>query len=128
MLRRRVHGTVSVGLRSLRFDHHQVWCARAPLAGPAAVVDVRARASFACQRVRCVQREFKDTFSPAHTIRLSSAGLIYRHYGHEAIAHILDLPKEDPRLAVLYTKIYEVGAGTATRARAPRTGVARLRS
>ena len=34
------------------------------------------------------QREFSDTFTQFHDIRMSSAGLIYRHYGREVIKNI----------------------------------------
>jgi len=85
-----------------------------------------------------MQREFSDTFSPAHTIRLSSAGLVYRsdyslseagnpatsltraslrtalgspvrHYGKEAIASVLGIAVDDERMPLLYNKVYEVG-------------------
>ena len=91
------------------------------------------------------QREFTDTFSPAHTIRLSSAGLVYRygrsmrrralpprrlsrrprsgpgprwarprrHYGKEAIAGVLGIAVDDERMPLLYSKVYEVGPGSA---------------
>ena len=31
------------------------------------------------------QREFTDTFSKNHSIRLSSAGLVYKHFGKEIL-------------------------------------------
>ncbi|KAJ3375486.1 hypothetical protein GGF31_004605 [Allomyces arbusculus] len=53
------------------------------------------------------QREFQDTFSPAHKIRLSSAGLIYKHFGQRVIATLLDCAETDPRVALVHTKLYD---------------------
>ena len=44
-----------------------------------------------------------------HT-RLSSAGLIYVHYGHEVIANLLKIvnePRSDPTISIIYTKLYK---------------------
>eukprot|EP00475_Leptophrys_vorax_P012131 TRINITY_DN1855_c0_g1_i1.p2 TRINITY_DN1855_c0_g1~~TRINITY_DN1855_c0_g1_i1.p2 ORF type:complete len:321 (-),score=102.12 TRINITY_DN1855_c0_g1_i1:2053-3015(-) len=58
------------------------------------------------------QREFKDCFSEHHKIRLSSAGLIYKHFGKRVIPEILkkhapeiNLSKE--QLDVIYLKVYK---------------------
>lgn len=44
---------------------------------------------------------------PNFTTKLSSAGLVYAHYGRRVIGVILGLSNEDPSLDVLFEKIYE---------------------
>jgi uncharacterized UPF0160 family protein len=34
------------------------------------------------------QREFQDTFSEHHDIRLSSAGLVYKHFGRDVLSQM----------------------------------------
>ncbi|CAG8565773.1 719_t:CDS:10 [Ambispora leptoticha] len=53
------------------------------------------------------QRGFFETFSPQHSIKLSSAGLIYKHFGKEIIGTRLNLNPADPKLELLYQKAYE---------------------
>jgi uncharacterized UPF0160 family protein len=53
------------------------------------------------------QRSFTDTFSPNHLTRLSSAGLVYKHFGKEVIAQILKVEESHPNVELLYWKIYE---------------------
>lgn len=36
------------------------------------------------------QGSFTDTYSPAHTIRLSSAGLVFKHFGRDVVAALAD--------------------------------------
>jgi uncharacterized UPF0160 family protein len=36
------------------------------------------------------QKEFQDTFTPDYDVRLSSAGLIYRHFGKEVLKNITE--------------------------------------
>ncbi|KAL7751519.1 hypothetical protein RI367_002982 [Sorochytrium milnesiophthora] len=71
------------------------------------VVDVGAVYVPSEQRFDHHQREFVDTFSPNYKIRLSSAVLIYKHFGRELIAHILSWPIDDDRVGLLHEKIYE---------------------
>lgn len=52
------------------------------------------------------QREFKDTFSEDYQTKLSSAGLIYKHYGKEIIQQVLDLKPDNVNVEILYQKIY----------------------
>lgn len=59
------------------------------------------------------QPSFTDTFSPTHTILLSSAGLVYKHFGHRLIqAHLPQLNMEnidnDSSTGFLFEKIYTV--------------------
>ena len=41
------------------------------------------------------------------TTKLSSAGLVYYHFGQEVIQRTLDLSPDDPNLKVVYNKVYE---------------------
>ncbi|KAL2315988.1 hypothetical protein POMI540_0763 [Schizosaccharomyces pombe] len=54
------------------------------------------------------QREFNDTFSPKYSTRLSSAGLIYKHFGREVIHAVLpQLKINEQDLETLYEKVYQ---------------------
>ena len=39
--------------------------------------------------------------------KLSSAGLVYLHYGHSLIAQILELAEKDPVTDLIFDKVYE---------------------
>lgn len=52
------------------------------------------------------QREF-DTVFPAHSTKLSSAGLVYMHYGRGIISHCTGLAIDSPDLELLYLKLYD---------------------
>jgi len=41
------------------------------------------------------------------TTKLSSAGLVYLHFGHEIVAQLLELTPGDPVTQVVYDKVYE---------------------
>ena len=51
------------------------------------------------------QRGFTETFSPKHTIKLSSAGLVYKHFGKEIIAKITNT-HDSETIDLLHKKIY----------------------
>ncbi len=51
------------------------------------------------------QRSFTETFSPKHNIRLSSAGLIYKHYGVEVIKNITHL--DDAKAKTVFDHVYD---------------------
>lgn len=51
------------------------------------------------------QREFNETFSPDFNTKLSSAGLIYKHFGKEIISHVLSI--NDSNVDLLYNKVYK---------------------
>jgi urease accessory protein len=53
------------------------------------------------------QRGFEETFSADHTVKLSSAGLIYKHFGREMIAVRFNLNPSDEKVNVLYNKMYD---------------------
>ena len=39
--------------------------------------------------------------------KLSSAGLVYLHFGKEIISQLLELPETDPVTDLIYDKVYE---------------------
>lgn len=39
--------------------------------------------------------------------KLSSAGLVYFHFGHEILSHLLGLSVQDPTTELIYDKVYE---------------------
>ncbi|AYV86709.1 MAG: hypothetical protein Sylvanvirus7_7 [Sylvanvirus sp.] len=54
------------------------------------------------------QRGFNETLSPHHKIKLSSAGLIYKHFGREVIQQIIGTPLLSQKtLDILYFHIYK---------------------
>lgn len=56
------------------------------------------------------QKEFNDSLDENHSIRLSSAGLIYKHYGKEVLEKGFDITDKDKRDTIydaLYTKFIE---------------------
>ncbi|KAK6457888.1 metal-dependent protein hydrolase [Scheffersomyces xylosifermentans] len=55
------------------------------------------------------QREFNTTFSENYSTKLSSAGLVYKHFGKEIIQHVLKLneEKDSKNIDLLYNKIYK---------------------
>lgn len=52
------------------------------------------------------QREFTTVF-PAHATKLSSAGLVYMHYGKAIISQSTGLPLDHPDNTLLYNKLYD---------------------
>ncbi|PLN85068.1 putative metal-binding protein [Aspergillus taichungensis] len=69
------------------------------------VVDVGGEYDAAKNRFDHHQRTFTTTF-PAHNTRLSSAGLVYMHFGKAIIAQHLSQPQDSPDVALLYEKLY----------------------
>jgi len=53
------------------------------------------------------QRTFAETFSPAHQTKLSSAGLIYKHFAPQLIAERLSVPVDHSSVGLLYNKLYD---------------------
>lgn len=53
------------------------------------------------------QRGFEETFDSEHKIKLSSAGLIYKHYGKQVIAQLLKWPHDHQEIPFLYQKVYD---------------------
>ncbi len=52
------------------------------------------------------QRGFEETFSKNHDIKLSSAGLVYKHFGKELIEAVVGAGQPDT-VDLLYNKIYD---------------------
>jgi uncharacterized UPF0160 family protein len=71
------------------------------------VVDVGAIYDPASNRFDHHQRGFEETFSSEYDIKLSSAGLIYKHFGKQVIANILNWPIDKPELELVYQKVYD---------------------
>ena len=55
------------------------------------------------------QRGFEEVFSPNRKTKLSSAGLVYKHFGKQLIAQALQEKgeKDDAKVEILYKKLYE---------------------
>ncbi|KWU41968.1 putative GAMM1 protein [Rhodotorula sp. JG-1b] len=53
------------------------------------------------------QREFDHVFGHGFNTKLSSAGLIYKHYGQEILSTILQEPVSSPTVETLYLKMYQ---------------------
>lgn len=69
------------------------------------VVDVGGIYDTATHRYDHHQRSFTETFSVAHTVRLSSAGLVYKHFGREVI-HTLCPALTAAELDVMHQRVY----------------------
>ncbi|KAF8203632.1 metal-dependent protein hydrolase, partial [Pholiota molesta] len=70
------------------------------------VVDVGAIYDEAKQRFDHHQRGFTEVFGHGFETKLSSAGLVYKHFGQEVIANKTQLPVTDPKVNVLWLKLY----------------------
>ncbi|KAI8978929.1 metal-dependent protein hydrolase [Pilobolus umbonatus] len=53
------------------------------------------------------QRGFVATFDDKHTTKLSSAGLVYKHFGKEVIMNLLKKNTVDDEVQILYQKTYD---------------------
>jgi hypothetical protein len=72
------------------------------------VVDVGSVYDPARHRYDHHQREFTETFSPRHTVtRLSSAGLVYKHFGQQVVAKFLPGLSVEKR-EIVYQKVCDV--------------------
>lgn len=70
------------------------------------VVDVGGEYDESRYRFDHHQRTFNTVF-PDHKTKLSSAGLVYMHFGKAIIAQHTKLPIDHPDVALLYTKLYD---------------------
>lgn len=70
------------------------------------VVDVGGEYDDGKKRYDHHQRTFDTTF-PNHATKLSSAGLVYMHYGKAIIAQHTKLPLDHPDVELLYQKLYD---------------------
>ena len=71
------------------------------------VVDVGATYDPSSHRYDHHQRGFDEVFDEQHSTKLSSAGLVWKHFGREIIATHLSLPVESDVVALLYGKLYD---------------------
>ncbi|PVV05161.1 hypothetical protein BB560_000319 [Smittium megazygosporum] len=73
------------------------------------VVDVGGVYDHASKRYDHHQRGFTETFSPDFKTKLSSAGLIYKHYGQQAMSQLLgwNLESQSSKLELLHNKLYK---------------------
>ncbi|KAK0233212.1 metal-dependent protein hydrolase [Armillaria fumosa] len=71
------------------------------------VVDVGAIYDQAKQRFDHHQRGFTDVFGHGFTTKLSSAGLVYKHFGKEVISNRTQVALDDPKIQTLWLKMYE---------------------
>lgn len=69
------------------------------------VVDVGGEYDATRNRYDHHQRTFDTTF-PAHETKLSSAGLVYMHFGKAIIAQHIKLPIDHPDVELLFQKLY----------------------
>ncbi|PYH46607.1 MYG1 family protein [Aspergillus saccharolyticus JOP 1030-1] len=69
------------------------------------VVDVGGEYDPSTNRYDHHQRTFATTF-PAHNTKLSSAGLVYMHFGRAIIAQHTSLPEDHEDVTLLYEKLY----------------------
>ncbi|KAK3394878.1 metal-dependent protein hydrolase [Podospora didyma] len=70
------------------------------------VVDVGGEYEPARNRYDHHQRSFATTF-PDRPTKLSSAGLVYLHFGREIVARRLAVPEDSEQVALIWRKIYE---------------------
>lgn len=70
------------------------------------VVDVGGEYDAARNRYDHHQRTFNTTF-PDHQTKLSSAGLVYMHFGKAVIAQRTKLPIDHPDVELLFQKLYD---------------------
>ncbi|VBB30191.1 unnamed protein product [Acanthocheilonema viteae] len=75
------------------------------------VVDVGSEYNHAAMKYDHHQRDFTHTMNTLRVMnfdtKLSSAGLIYAHYGKSVISTLLELPHDDPVIDILFKKVYE---------------------
>lgn len=71
------------------------------------VVDVGGVYDEAKQRFDHHQRGFEEVFGHGFTTKLSSAGLVYKHFGKEIIANRLRSSLDDAKVETLWLKLYK---------------------
>ncbi|KAH0558924.1 hypothetical protein GP486_004455 [Trichoglossum hirsutum] len=70
------------------------------------VVDVGGEYNSANHRYDHHQRSFNETF-PDHNTKLSSAGLVYLHFGRELLAQTLKVSESEEKVGIIWKKIYK---------------------
>ncbi|SJL05751.1 related to MYG1 protein [Armillaria ostoyae] len=71
------------------------------------VVDVGAIYDEAKQCFDHHQRSFTEVFGHGFITKLSSAGLVYKHFGKEVISNRTQVALDDPKIQTLWLKMYE---------------------
>ena len=95
--------------RTAAFENAEVVRSRDPevLAACDIVIDVGAVYEPENNRFDHHQRGFEEIFGHGFTTKLSSAGLVYKHFGREIVARVLDFSKDDPRVETIHLKTYK---------------------
>ncbi|CCA74573.1 related to Gamm1 protein / Ni-binding urease accessory protein (UreG) [Serendipita indica DSM 11827] len=71
------------------------------------VVDVGAKYEPENHRYDHHQRGFTEIFGHGFSTKLSSAGLVYKHFGREIISNLLQWQVQDSRTEILWLKMYK---------------------
>ncbi|GJP85409.1 hypothetical protein CLOP_g15522 [Closterium sp. NIES-67] len=71
-----------------------------------AVIDVGGVYDPATDRYDHHQKDFKEVFGHGFSTKLSSAGLVYKHYGEEVVAALMGLPKDHAHVRKVYLAVY----------------------
>ncbi|KAL1951966.1 hypothetical protein VTO73DRAFT_1115 [Trametes versicolor] len=71
------------------------------------VVDVGGVYDEKTQRFDHHQRGFEEIFGHGFSTKLSSAGLVYKHFGKQIIANRLQLREDEPKVETLWLKLYK---------------------
>ncbi|KAL0580413.1 hypothetical protein V5O48_001658, partial [Marasmius crinis-equi] len=71
------------------------------------VVDVGAVYDESKQRFDHHQRGFTEVFGHGHETKLSSAGLVFKHFGKEVISNVTQIDVNDEKVHTLWLKLYK---------------------
>ncbi|KAL0072010.1 hypothetical protein AAF712_000933 [Marasmius tenuissimus] len=71
------------------------------------VVDVGAVYDESKQRFDHHQRGFTEVFGHGYETKLSSAGLVFKHFGKEVISNVTQLNVDDDKVHTLWLKVYK---------------------
>ncbi|CAL5220512.1 g2544 [Coccomyxa viridis] len=77
------------------------------LSGLDVVIDVGGKYDPDAKRFDHHQRGFDEVFGHGFTTKLSSAGLVYKHFGEEVIAKVLNVPRDDPQVITIFLAVYK---------------------
>ena len=77
------------------------------LSGCDVVIDVGATYEPEKNRFDHHQRGFEEVFGHGFVTKLSSAGLVYKHFGREIVANVLGLDRKDEKVEKIYLKVYK---------------------
>ncbi|KAL4427135.1 hypothetical protein ABPG77_001139 [Micractinium sp. CCAP 211/92] len=77
------------------------------LKGLDVIIDVGGVYDPASDRYDHHQRGFTEVFGHGFNTKLSSAGLVYKHYGREIVASAMGLPSDSPEVEAVYLAVYK---------------------